>query len=42
MGGPSAPVTATDSAAGMRRVIAGLTPADNGAFRNFDGTPLPW
>ncbi|GHD59012.1 short-chain dehydrogenase [Thalassobaculum fulvum] len=42
MGGPSAPVTAPDSAAGMRRVIAGLTPQDNGAFRNFDGTPLPW
>ncbi|MEQ9330409.1 SDR family oxidoreductase [Thalassobaculum sp.] len=42
MGGPSAPVTAQESAAGMRRVIAGLTPADNGAFRNFDGTPLPW
>jgi NAD(P)-dependent dehydrogenase (short-subunit alcohol dehydrogenase family) len=42
MGGPSAPVTAPDSAAGMRGVIAGLTPRDNGAFRNFDGTPLPW
>jgi len=42
MGGPTAPVTATDSAAGMRKVIAGLTPKDNGAFRNFDGTPLPW
>jgi len=42
MGGPSAPVTAADSAAGMRKVIAGLTPQDNGAFRNYDGTPLPW
>ncbi len=42
MGGPAAPVTATDSAAGMRQVIAGLTPAENGAFRNYDGTPLPW
>lgn len=42
MGGPSAPVSAPDSAAGMRRVIAGLTPEDNGAFRNYDGAPLPW
>lgn len=42
MGGPTAPVTAPDSAAGMRKVVAGLTPQDNGAFRNFDGTPLPW
>ncbi len=42
MGGPTAPVTAVDSAAGMRAVISGLTPKDNGAFRNFDGTPLPW
>ena len=42
MGGPTAPVTAADSAAGMRAVIAGLTPKDNGAFRNFDDTPLPW
>lgn len=42
MGGPSAPVTASESAAGMRRVIAGLGPRDNGAFRNYDGTPLPW
>ena len=42
MGGASAPVTPTDSAAGMRKVIAGLTPKDNGAFRNYDGAPLPW
>lgn len=42
MGGPSAPVTAPESAAGMRKAIAGLTPEDNGAFRNYDGTPLPW
>lgn len=42
MGGPNAPVTAPDSAAGMRSVVAGLTPADNGGFRNYDGAPLPW
>jgi NAD(P)-dependent dehydrogenase (short-subunit alcohol dehydrogenase family) len=42
MGGPSAPVTAVDSAAGMRNVIAHLTPDDNGCFRNYDGTVFPW
>ena len=42
MGGPSAPVTAVDSAAGMRNVIANLTPEDNGCFRNYDGTAFPW
>ena len=31
-----------DSAAGIRRVLAGLQPADNGGFFNFDGTPLAW
>lgn len=42
MGGPSAPVTAPESAAGMRAVVAGLTAQDNGAFLNYDGTALPW
>jgi NAD(P)-dependent dehydrogenase (short-subunit alcohol dehydrogenase family) len=42
MGGPTAPVTAPDSVAGMRSLIAGLKPTDNGAFWNYDGTPLPW
>jgi len=42
MGGPTAPVTASDSSAGMRRVIAGLTAKDNGTFRNYDGATLPW
>jgi hypothetical protein len=37
MGGHAAPVTAQDSAAGLRRVVAGLTPADRGTFRQFDG-----
>jgi hypothetical protein len=27
---------------GMRSVLDGLTPADNGRFINFDGTPIPW
>ena len=42
MGGPSAPVTAPDSAAGMRKVIAGLKPEDTGCFRNYDGAAFPW
>src|SRR3546814_2081912 len=42
MGGATAPVTASDSAAGMRKVIDGLTPRDNGSFRNHDGATLPW
>ena len=40
MGGASAPVTVEQSAAGLRRVVAGLTPADSGAFRQYDGSTL--
>ena len=42
MGGPTAPVSTTDSAAGMRKVVAGLVPGDNVTFWNYDGAPLPW
>ncbi|MEQ8587379.1 MAG: SDR family oxidoreductase [Thalassobaculaceae bacterium] len=42
MGGASAPVTAEESAAGLRDVISKLTPEDNGCFRNYDGTDFPW
>ncbi|MEQ8393614.1 SDR family oxidoreductase [Thalassobaculum sp.] len=42
MGGPTAPVTAPESVAGMRKVVAGLVPGDNGTFWNYDGAPLPW
>jgi NAD(P)-dependent dehydrogenase (short-subunit alcohol dehydrogenase family) len=42
MGGEAAPVAPSESVAGMRRVIAGLTTKDSGGFRNFDGAPLPW
>ena len=37
MGGSSAPVTAVQSAAGMRRVMAAVTPQDQGAFFSYDG-----
>ncbi len=42
MGGAGADITAQESVAGMRRVIAGLTPQDNGRFLNHDGSPLAW
>jgi len=42
MGGPKAPLSAEESAAGMRRVIAGLTLADSGRFLQWDGQELPW
>ena len=42
MGGPNAAVTPPDSVAGMRKVIASLTTADNGTFRNFDGGSIAW
>lgn len=40
MGGGSAPVAPADSAAGLRRVVANLQPADRGRFIHYDGTRL--
>ncbi len=42
MGGPSAAVTAEESASGMRNVIANLTAAGSGEFWTFEGQQLPW
>ena len=42
MGGSGAPVGPKDSIAGMRRVIAKLTPKDTGRFFDFEGKELPW
>ena len=42
MGGPSAPVQPPESVAGMRAVIAELTPEKNGTFWTFQGKPVPW
>ena len=42
MGGPGADIDVAQSAAGIRWVMAGLTPADNGGFFDHDGTRLPW
>lgn len=42
MGGSGADLAVHDSVTGMRNTLQGLQPSDNGAFFNFDGTPLPW
>ena len=42
MGGSSAAISARDSVTGMRSVIAGLGPGENGTFWNYDGNPMPW
>ena len=42
MGGPQAEVDPRDAVAGMLRAIDALAPADSGAFRDWQGKPLPW
>lgn len=42
MGGRNASVTIADSVAGMRRVIAGLNPADSGKFLTWQGREHAW
>lgn len=42
MGGAGADIAPARSVADMRRVLAGLTAADNGSFLNHDGQPIPW
>lgn len=42
MGGGDADLDVVDSARDLRRTLAALTPADNGAFLNHDGQPLAW
>lgn len=42
MGGTSAPLDPATSVAGMRRVIAGLTAEESGAFLDYRGEPIPW
>jgi NAD(P)-dependent dehydrogenase (short-subunit alcohol dehydrogenase family) len=42
MGGKDAPVSPSESVRGMRKVIAGLSPADTGTFRTFEGATVPW
>jgi NAD(P)-dependent dehydrogenase (short-subunit alcohol dehydrogenase family) len=42
MGGRGASVTVRDSVAGMRKVLAGLTPADSGKFLTWQGREHAW
>lgn len=42
MGGPGAPVDPVESVAGLRRVLAGLTPESSGHFLAWDGREMPW
>lgn len=42
MGGPDATITVTESVAGMRRVIDGLTHHDSGSYVNYRGEQLAW
>jgi NAD(P)-dependent dehydrogenase (short-subunit alcohol dehydrogenase family) len=42
MGGASASLETVDSAAGMRKVIAALKPADSGRFLQYDGKEIAW
>ncbi len=42
MGGPQATLSVEESVSNMRRVIGNLSAADNGAYLNYDGKPLPW
>ncbi len=42
MGGDGATLSPERSVADLRRVIAGLTPADNGRFLNHDGSAIGW
>ncbi len=42
MGGPSASLAPEESGKALRRLVNGLTPADNGKFFQYDGSELPW
>lgn len=42
LGGPQAPLHVEESARGIREVIKGLTPADNGTFRTWAGDQMAW
>jgi NAD(P)-dependent dehydrogenase (short-subunit alcohol dehydrogenase family) len=42
MGGPDGKLTPTQSVTALRKLIAGLQPADTGRFFNYDGKTYPW
>ena len=42
MGGPTAEITAEESASGIRNVLSGLTKEDSGNFYKWNGDIQPW
>jgi NAD(P)-dependent dehydrogenase (short-subunit alcohol dehydrogenase family) len=42
MGGAGATLTVQQSVTALRATLAKVQPAQNGAFLNYDGTPIPW
>jgi NAD(P)-dependent dehydrogenase (short-subunit alcohol dehydrogenase family) len=42
MGGPAAPVGPVESIAGLRKVLAEVTPASSGKFLAWDGREMAW
>ena len=42
MGGAGAPIAPEASISGMRKVIAGLSRENSGAFLSYDGSVIPW
>jgi NAD(P)-dependent dehydrogenase (short-subunit alcohol dehydrogenase family) len=42
MGGPTADLSADESAAALRTIFEKMTPADSGKYYNFTGKELPW
>jgi NAD(P)-dependent dehydrogenase (short-subunit alcohol dehydrogenase family) len=42
MGGPSAPLSVTESVSGMLRSFGTLTQGDTGSFIDYNGKSLPW
>ncbi|KZN43861.1 SDR family oxidoreductase [Pseudoalteromonas luteoviolacea] len=42
MGGPSALITAQESAIGLKQVIDNLTDTESGGFISYDGSKIPW
>jgi NAD(P)-dependent dehydrogenase (short-subunit alcohol dehydrogenase family) len=42
MGGEGAPLSPEASVRGLRKVLAGLQPADSGRFFSHDGSAIPW
>jgi NAD(P)-dependent dehydrogenase (short-subunit alcohol dehydrogenase family) len=42
MGGASAAISVEESAAGLKQVLTGVGPAENGKFFNYDGSEISW